>query len=75
MKTKCPACGSKQTGVWKPPLMQCFACGGRWDPARMDEGGTHDDYRADERLIREEMGGPIGYAIRQSRELRGGLVR
>lgn len=72
-RTPCPACGSKRTGVWKAPIMVCHACGGHWHPARMDEGGDFHDTRPDERLIREESGGAVGYAILQARELRGGL--
>lgn len=72
-KPRCPACGSNRTGHWKNGLLMCHRCGGRWDETDMDEGGDFDDRRPDERLIREESGGATGYAIRQQRELNGGL--
>ena len=72
-KLTCPACGSKKTGPWKQGLLICHACKGRWHPGQMDEGGDYSDYKADERLIRDECGGPTGYSIRNHQPDKGGL--
>lgn len=73
-KPRCRACGSKQTTPWKQHLWVCHSCKGRFNPDEADvEGGTYSSRHADERLIREELGGPDGYAIHGDGELKGGL--
>lgn len=73
MKPRCPACNSKQVTPWKQGMLVCHNCKGRWSEAGMNEGGDYDDRRPDVRLMREESGGPGGYAIRQAMSLKGGL--